>query len=145
MGGPIRARYKTRYPSFVEMDIYLNRIESNRIGEIMVNWKYAEQNQLRILRTLRLMFFKHPYLLEFLFERDKPELRQQSEILIKEAGVFSSGERILIQIGLDLWSDSGNARLWDILERLDDLNYKYFLLGLLNARDVNTHVECEPF
>ena len=84
--------------------------------------------------SLNLIFQKHPQFLAYLFEKDRPKLRQEPEILLSEAGGFSTGEKILIRIGLDLWSGVGNVQLWDIVERLDEENYHNVLVGLRHLR-----------
>lgn len=54
--------------------------------------------------------------------------------MLSEAGAFSTGEKILIRIALDLWCGQGNVNLWDIVERLDLYNYEHVLAGLRHLR-----------
>jgi hypothetical protein len=84
--------------------------------------------------ALNLIFSKHPEFLEFLFEKSEPRLRDEPEVLLSEAGVFSTGEKILLRIALDLWCGQGHVDLWDIVERLDLRNYEHVLAGLRHLR-----------
>ena len=100
----------------------------------MLNWNRANRYELRMQDTLNLIFRNHPKLLEFLFDKERPRLRLEPECLLSECGVFSSGEKILVRVGLDLWNGSGGVSLWDVVERLDVYNYRNVLAGLLNLR-----------
>lgn len=103
----------------------------------MLNWLGAGRHERRMQEVLNLIFRKHPKLLDFLFQQDQPQLRLESEHLLFDAGAFSSGEKILVRLALDLWDGSGNVRLWDIIERLDDENYRNVLLGLRHLRRID--------
>jgi hypothetical protein len=100
----------------------------------MLNWTKTNRYEARMEKTLGLIFRNHPNLLEFLFDKERAQLRREPECLLSEAGVFSSGEKILVRVGLDLWNGSGQVSLWDIVERLDVDNYQNVLAGLLNLR-----------
>jgi hypothetical protein len=107
----------------------------------MLNWTRLGRHERRMLGTLTLVFRNHPQLLEFLFDRDQPRLRFEPERILVEAGGFSSGEKILVRIGLDLWNGSGGVALWDVIERLDVENYRNVLAGLRNLRRNDPHGE----
>jgi hypothetical protein len=102
-----------------------------------MNWTNTNRYEQRMQETLGIVFYNHPKLLEFLFDKEQPRLRVEPERLLSEAGVFSSGEKVLIRVGLDLWNGSGGVRLWDIVERLDVYNYHNLLAGLLNLRRID--------
>jgi hypothetical protein len=102
----------------------------------MLNWKEPGRHQLRMQETLNLIFHNHPALLAFLFETEHARLRRAPEDLLVRAGAFSTGEKILIRIGLDLWTGQGDVHLWDIVERLDEENYHYVLAGLRHLRPI---------
>lgn len=103
----------------------------------MLNWINANRHEYRVQETLNLIFSNHPNLLEFLFDKQSPQLRLQPVRLLSEASVFSSGEKILVRVGLDLWNGSGQASLWDIVERLDIYNYQSVLAGLRKLRRID--------
>ena len=100
----------------------------------MLNWNSPNRYEQRMQDTLNLIFRNHPKLLEFLFDKERAQLRLEPECLQSECGVFSTGEKILVRVGLDLWNGSGGVSLWDIVERLDVINYRNVLAGLLNLR-----------
>jgi hypothetical protein len=100
----------------------------------MLNWATVGRHERRMQDTLNLIFRNHPQFLEFLFDRDRPHLRAEPECILSETGGFSSGERVLIRVGLDLWNGSGQVSLWDVIERLDLENYRNVLAGLRHLR-----------
>jgi hypothetical protein len=102
----------------------------------MLNWQGAGRHERRMQEVLNLIFQNHPQFLEFLFEKERAKLRQDPEELLRDAMVFSTGEKILIRIALDLWSGQGLVHLWDIVERLDEENYHNVLAGLRHLRPI---------
>lgn len=106
-------------------------------GSVMLVWKGCGRHERRIQEVMNLIFAKHLWLLEFLFDAERPRLRRDSESLLFDAVVFSSGEQILVRLALDLWDGSGNVRLWDIVERLDETNYHNVLAGLRHLRQID--------
>jgi hypothetical protein len=100
----------------------------------MLNWQSPNRHETRMMESLNLIFQKHPKLLEFLFAKDEAKLQDEPAALLYEAGVFSTGEMILIRIGIDLWNGQGHVHLWDVIERLDFENYSNVLLGLQYLR-----------
>lgn len=86
----------------------------------MLDWKDASLHELRLSNVYGKLFRNHHKLLEMLFELKIARLRKPPEDLLEEIDVYSSGERILIQVALDLWDGSGKAYFWDILYRLDN-------------------------
>ena len=102
----------------------------------MLVWQGCGRHERRLQEVLNLIFRKHPGLLGFLFEEERPRLRREAEQLLIDADVFSSGEQILVRLALDLWNGSGKVRLWDIVERLDQENYQNVLLGLRHLRRI---------
>lgn len=102
----------------------------------MLNWQGAGRHEGRMQEVLNLIFQKHSRFLGFLFDQERPRLRQDPKWLLEEAGGFSTGEQILIRIGMDLWNGSGHVRLWDVIERLDEENYHSVLAGLRHLRPI---------
>jgi hypothetical protein len=103
----------------------------------VLNWKRTNRYELRMQKTLNLIFRKHPALVDSIFDKERPRLRCEPERILMECGVFSSGEKILIRVALDLWNGSGGVSLWDVVERLDVDNYRNVLRGLLNLRQID--------
>lgn len=93
-------------------------------------WKHASPGDLKLLRLITFLLSRHPKLIPFLFRPDRAELQGPPPELIQEARAFSSGEQLLVRIALDLWSDSGNATLWELLKWLDPLSFDHTLFVL---------------
>jgi hypothetical protein len=77
---------------------------------------------------------------DFLFHHQERRLRDTPSELLKESRCFSRGERILIQVALDFWSDSGSARVSEIIEYLDDENILAFIRAILRFREMDLYV-----
>jgi hypothetical protein len=88
----------------------------------MLKWKNCGRARERLGEVMSRIFRNHPKLLDFLFYPDRPELRDDAEILLRESGVFSTGEKILIRVALDLWTGEVEVKLWDIIQKLDQSN-----------------------
>lgn len=91
----------------------------------------------------------HPgneHLGRFLFHHQEQRLTASPSELMLDAGAFSRGEQILIQIALDFWSGTGSARLHEILEKLDDENILAFIRAILRFREMDLYVtlDVEP-
>ena len=95
----------------------------------MIQWQKATKTDLRLLETVSRVFKKHPELVKFLFDPKEPKLRLAPEELLAVSINFSSGEDLLIRVALDLWSGGGNAKIWELIEFLDNEN----LLNVVSA------------
>jgi hypothetical protein len=84
-------------------------------------------------RALRIckMLEQHPKLIPWIFHPTKPELRTDPDVLLTGGGL-SSGERILVRVALDLWSDVGATPLMD-LARIDPDNLNRVFEALTSA------------
>jgi hypothetical protein len=96
----------------------------------MIKWESVGKTELKLLEAIRILFSQHPYLLEFLFDPLEPKLRLAPEELLEDGYGLSSGEDVLVRVGMDIWSGSGDARIWELMEILDDQNMKNVLLAL---------------
>ncbi len=90
----------------------------------------------KTFEAIQLVFHKHPSLIDFMFEKNRKRLSDFPENLLKKAIAYSSGEYILIQVALDLWSGSGNVNLYDLLTTLDKENFKNVLNALILLRKI---------
>ncbi len=86
----------------------------------MINWPKANVVERRLLQAISNIFSESPKLLDFLFDPEKPKLRAMPEVLLLEAEDFSAKEDLLIRVALDMWSGSGSAEVWELLEYLDN-------------------------
>lgn len=103
----------------------------------MLNWMKLGRAESRMMGSLNLIMGDHSKLLEFLFESERPRLKQEPEVLLKLASGFSRGEQILVRVALELWCGAGGVSLWQIIEHLDDPNYFNTLAGLRYLREVS--------
>jgi hypothetical protein len=90
--------------------------------------------------SIRTLFRDDERLMHFFFHHMKGTLRLPPSELLCEARELSRGERILIQIALDFWSDSGKAKLPEIIDHLDDENLLAFVRAILRKRELDLYV-----
>jgi hypothetical protein len=100
----------------------------NSMGYIL--WREALVSEQELLIAIKRLLSRHPDLISFVFDKHRPKLRCEPEILLQQSGAFCSGEKILIRVALDLWNSSGDARLPDIMERLDEGNFHNVIAAL---------------
>jgi len=64
-----------------------------------------------------------PDMVIWLFKKDCPEMIDGSEKILYEAGVFSSGQQILIRFACDVWFGESKCNVFDLTRRLDGKNF----------------------
>lgn len=96
----------------------------------MKSWQDATNEERRIYEAIKILFSKHFYLLETLFNHQEPRLVSSSEVILDQIKGFSTGEEVLIQVGIDLWNCEGGAQLSEILRHLDEKKLSNFILTL---------------
>jgi hypothetical protein len=97
-------------------------------------WPKAGKIERKLFRIISLIFKNHPHLVDFLFDSKVPKIRLQSEKLLSESEDLSAFEDLLVRVALDVWGGGGNARIWELLEFLDENNFKNVLKALLKLR-----------
>jgi hypothetical protein len=105
--------------------------------------KQSSLAQSHLISSILVLFRHDERLRELLFHHQELQLRATPEEILKESRCFSRSERILIRIGLDFWSDSGNSRISDIVEYLDDDNVMAFIRAILKLREMDLYVSIE--
>jgi hypothetical protein len=100
----------------------------------MTTWKNASSSDLQTYESIAKVFEQHSYLLDLFFEKETPRIRLQSEKMLQQVSDFSHGEIILVKVALDIWSGSGNAFVWEMIEVLDQQNFFNVLTGLASLR-----------
>jgi hypothetical protein len=98
---------------------------------------WAKCNNSLIFETLHILLKNTPWLLEFLFNHKKPELRCEPDIFIEEIKYYSHSELIITKAALDLWNGSGNANIGELLNVLDYDNTLNFIHSLCNLSGIN--------
>jgi hypothetical protein len=97
----------------------------------MLEWNCVGRHERKMMETMNIIFNGHEKLLNFLFEHNRPKLRQEASLLLQAACGFSSGEQLLIRVGIDLWNGEADVKLWELVERLDENNFEQIFKALL--------------
>lgn len=84
------------------------------------NWRY---------QAITLVLKKHNNLKNHCFDTQKIELRQSPHKILESAGGYSTGEKLLLKVVLDIWNGTGNAKIRDVIEKLDARNFTNVLEG----------------
>lgn len=77
--------------------------------------------------AISMLLAQNPKLIDFVFNEKRDRLAQPALMLRREARAFSTGEKVLIQIALDIWDDCGGARLSEVIFSLDPIRLELFL------------------
>jgi hypothetical protein len=94
------------------------------------NWQTASEGDLRLIEAISLALGNHDKLLEFLFDPKRPRLASDPDDLLERSRCFSSAERVLVAVAIDIWSQSANAPLWQVIYKLDAENFSNVVLSL---------------
>ena len=87
----------------------------------MIFWKKATKAEVKLLRAISIIFRDDTYLFLVLFDAEEPVLSDTIEQLLEFSGeTFSAKQDILFRVAMDVWSGGGEARIWEVLEYLDD-------------------------
>lgn len=96
--------------------------------------KKIEPTKDKAISACKLLYKQHPKLYDFLIHPQTQSLRQDPEKLIENIGAFSSGEQVLIHVGLDLCFNVSQSKLWDVVNRLDSNNFQNVLNSISYLR-----------
>lgn len=96
----------------------------------MESWPNDYSNDKILFQIISVALERHPYLIDLIFNTDRPETQLSTEELIQSSCCYSSGEKILIRVALDLWNSTGKAKLGDIINSLDPDNFKNVLYAI---------------
>jgi len=94
-------------------------------------------HELLLFSSIQTLFRSDERLLHFMFHHQNRQLRREPNVLLQEARALNPADRILIRVALDLWSESGNTRLADVIETLDYDNFIAFIRALLRFREID--------
>lgn len=73
---------------------------------------------------------KNEHLLHMLLNPNLPRLIAPAEAIKGSSRALSSGEQLLIRIGLDIWDGSGGIHFNELYQTLDPFNFQKILLVL---------------
>jgi len=96
----------------------------------MESWKSSRDYDRRVYAGICKVFRNHEYLIESLFKKSQAKLSQRPDLIIAKSAAYSDGEILLIKVALDMWSGSGDAFVWQILETLDRRTFINVIDGL---------------
>jgi hypothetical protein len=102
------------------------------------SWEVVSLQDSRRLEAISLLFGGDERLLRFLFNFRRPELRKSRSALRLEASHFSAGERVLIEIAMDLWGRGG--RFSPIFDDLDATNLANLVRAVCHLREIRNEV-----
>ena len=96
-----------------------------------MNWEDADSSDKILLRALSLLYSKNENLLHLLLNPDIPRLNSSARNIKKYSLALSSGEELLVRIGLDIW-DGGSGGIFfnEMYEKLDAANFQKVMLVL---------------
>ena len=89
----------------------------------MNKWSELDRLDKVKLEAIQILLCHHSKLFLFLFDPLNYCLNTSPDVLLEKATCFSSGEYILIQMALDIWSSSGYAHIYELLLHLDYKNF----------------------
>ena len=84
------------------------------------------------LKLIQTLLRNQSHLIAYLFHPDEPRLADSVERL-NENG-YSHGQKVIIKIALDIWSDDYSASLMEAIEVLDNNNFAALLDVILLIR-----------
>lgn len=107
-----------------------------------IEWKSASESDRRILRSIFLLVGSEPRLLEFLFEREAPRIRQRAGVLRDEARAFGPADELTVRVALDLWCGGGHVQVWELLEGWDAENWTRFIRAVGELKELPAGTIC---
>jgi len=84
--------------------------------------------------AISLLLANDPQLLRLLFRPGTDTLCASVDEITDWTAGYSTGQKVLIQVALDIWSGEGLARLSDIISLLDPVRFEGFMLALESLR-----------
>jgi len=97
-------------------------------------WKNADESDKTLFKALSLLYGHNPDLLHYLLNPGLPRLNFSSKVIKHEALALSSGEELLIRVGLDIWDGSGGINFNELYQKLDNQNFQKVILVLIYLR-----------
>jgi hypothetical protein len=99
----------------------------------------AQKTERQTVVSILQVFSRHDSLVDFFFEKTtKKKIRFRPDEMRLRIKNMPSNEQLLIRIALDIWSGSGNVKVWELLEVLDGENFAVAMNALLLIKSVRT-------
>jgi len=100
----------------------------------MKNWQNPRASEIRSFEAIERVFSSHEYLLGGFFEENRARTSLAPDEMLRRTAQYSGGEVLLIKVALDIWSGSGDALVWELLETLDQQTFLNVVAGLTHIR-----------
>jgi hypothetical protein len=107
-----------------------------------IQWKRANEQELKLLRSIFLLVGSEPKLLTFLFDPKAPRIRKRAGILRDEAWAFRADEQLQIRAALDIWCGAGHVQLWELIETWDAKSWVRFIRAIGELRNLPSGTIC---
>ena len=98
-----------------------------------MNWKHACSSDRRLFDLIQVIMGENKKLSSFLFHPENASLSNGPKELFRMMKGFSSGEKVLLRVGMDLWNGSGGAQVGDVMSRLDGGSFRRVIEGMVRA------------
>ncbi len=109
---------------------------------MIIEWKGAGPDELRLLRSIILLVGSDQRFLQFLFNPREPRIRKRAGVLRDEAWVFSHGEQLAVRAALDIWCGAGHVQLWELIETWNAENWARFIRAIGELKDLPSGTIC---
>ena len=93
------------------------------------DWQSADSSEVRLYEAVSKLFVNHQHLLNGIFDKKLPKLSAEPADLLRHYQCLSSGEYVMMKIGIDIWCSYGGAKVSELLDTLDIHNFCNVLLG----------------
>ena len=100
----------------------------------MKTWVKARDSERLYYEAIARVFGNHPHLLKGFFEEQTARLSHAPDEILHLSQGFADSEIVLVKVALDIWSGSGNAIVWQVLEVLDGNNFRNVIHGLMMVK-----------
>ena len=105
-----------------------------------MNWNNACESDKFNREALLILFEGYENLFNLLLDPDYPKLNYPASRINRYCRGLSSGEKLLINIGLDIWSGEGKIHFNDLYQILSDENFKRIIRVLLYLRPQSNEI-----
>lgn len=96
-----------------------------------MNWSQATDGDRQLRKVLSYIYKNDEKLLHLLLHPDRPELIRPDLTVKKTCSGLSTGEKVLLRIGLDIWNESGGIHFNELYQELDQPVLNRVILTLL--------------
>ena len=101
----------------------------------MLEWKNLNEDEQVRIDAIKIFLNRFPKIMKYLFHPTSPELRKTPEEIRRGLRAFSSGEKLLAEIALDLWGTYGSKiHIDDIITTLDSHSFMNCMKAIFKVK-----------